>query len=263
MAKRLTDSRKWDDPWFLELPNTHRLIWLYILDKCNHAGIYKHSDKMMMFFIEGADWKEFLRVSVSRVKHVEKDKYFIPKFIEFQYGELNESVNCHKSVIAELKKLRVDELFLKGCSTLKDKDKSKDKVKESFKKPNIDEIRAYCKERNNKVDPECFIDFYEAKGWVIGKNKMKDWKASVRTWEKHQQDTPESKPRINPTEYDKMIQGKLDKMATKDMVLALMKKIPENMWWKIDAFLKKRYPGGGNSYIEAESQMLREKNAIR
>ena len=53
-----------------------------------------------------------------------------------------------------------------------------------FKKPTIDEVRAYCLERNNKVDPEQFVDFYTSKGWKVGKEPMKDWKAAVRTWEK-------------------------------------------------------------------------------
>ena len=55
----------------------------------------------------------------------------------------------------------------------------------SFVKPTVDEVRAYCIERNNTVDAESFIDFYESKGWMVGKNKMKDWKAAVRTWEKN------------------------------------------------------------------------------
>ena len=52
-----------------------------------------------------------------------------------------------------------------------------------FVPPTIEEVRAYCQERNNTVDPETFINFYESKGWFVGKTKMKDWKASVRTWE--------------------------------------------------------------------------------
>lgn len=55
-----------------------------------------------------------------------------------------------------------------------------------FKKPTVEEIAEYCRERNNKVDPQLFYDFYEAKGWVVGKTKMKDWKAAVRTWEKRE-----------------------------------------------------------------------------
>ena len=54
-----------------------------------------------------------------------------------------------------------------------------------FKAPTLDEVKAYCQERKNKIDPERFIDYYTAKGWKIGKQPMKDWKAAVRTWEKN------------------------------------------------------------------------------
>ena len=53
-----------------------------------------------------------------------------------------------------------------------------------FVPPTIEEVREYCKERGNNVDAERFVDFYESKGWMVGKNKMKSWKACVRTWEK-------------------------------------------------------------------------------
>ena len=56
----------------------------------------------------------------------------------------------------------------------------------NFIPPTVEEVNDYCKERNNEVDAERFIDFYSAKDWYIGKNKMKDWKAAVRTWEKGQ-----------------------------------------------------------------------------
>ena len=49
--------------------------------------------------------------------------------------------------------------------------------------PSLQEVSAYCQERNNNVDSQKFFDFYESKGWMVGKNKMKDWKAAVRTWE--------------------------------------------------------------------------------
>lgn len=54
-----------------------------------------------------------------------------------------------------------------------------------FKKPTLEEVKEYCKERNNNVNAEQFIDFYESNGWKVGKNSMKDWKASVRTWERN------------------------------------------------------------------------------
>lgn len=55
-----------------------------------------------------------------------------------------------------------------------------------FKKPTIDEVKNYCVLRKNNIDAEAFIDFYESKNWFVGKNKMKDWKACVRTWERRE-----------------------------------------------------------------------------
>lgn len=54
----------------------------------------------------------------------------------------------------------------------------------NFKKPTITEIEQYCIERKNGIDAKTFYDFYEVKNWFVGKNKMKDWKACIRTWER-------------------------------------------------------------------------------
>ena len=69
--------------------------------------------------------------------------------------------------------------------------------KERFKKPSIDQIEGYCKERNNNIDAEAFIDFYESKDWKIGKNKMKDWKAAVRTWERRETKKPKTMSKLD------------------------------------------------------------------
>tara|TARA_R100000734_G_C3313648_1_gene105006 strand:+ start:485 stop:1117 length:633 start_codon:yes stop_codon:yes gene_type:complete len=52
-----------------------------------------------------------------------------------------------------------------------------------FIKPSVNDVELYCIERNNKIDAISFVNFYESKGWMVGKNKMKDWRAAVRTWE--------------------------------------------------------------------------------
>ena len=66
-----------------------------------------------------------------------------------------------------------------------------------FKKPTFDEVKNYCLERNNNIDPEAFIDFYESKNFMIGKNKMKDWKAAVRTWEKREAKKPRTMSKLD------------------------------------------------------------------
>jgi DNA-binding transcriptional ArsR family regulator len=76
----------------------------------------------------------------------------------------------------------------------------------SNKKPSIDEIKDYCLERNNDIDAEQFYDFYESKNWYVGKNKMKDWRACIRTWEKRQVKTkPTSKIDQQLDSYQKAI----------------------------------------------------------
>lgn len=82
---------------------------------------------------------------------------------------------------------------------VKEKVKVKDKEKESsskeelkkesaprFVRPSVDEVAEYCRERGNKVDAQQFVDFYSSKGWKVGKEPMRDWKACVRTWEKRE-----------------------------------------------------------------------------
>ena len=74
----------------------------------------------------------------------------------------------------------------------------------AFVKPTHEEVKAYCAERKNNVDADKFIDFYESKGWLIGKNPMKDWKACVRTWEKGGS-SPPNKPSsvyVNPAQKE-------------------------------------------------------------
>ena len=74
-----------------------------------------------------------------------------------------------------------------------------------FSPPSVEEVRAYCLERQNNVDPQHFIDHYQSNGWKVGKNPMKDWKASVRNWEKNSMSTPkiDNKPKkyTRPEDY--------------------------------------------------------------
>jgi hypothetical protein len=69
----------------------------------------------------------------------------------------------------------------------KGRERSKDasRTRHAFTKPTLEEVSAYCRERQNGIDPQGFIDHYESNGWMVGKVKMKDWRASVRTWEKN------------------------------------------------------------------------------
>ena len=62
-------------------------------------------------------------------------------------------------------------------------------VSKRFVPPTPEEVAAYCQERHNGIDGSEFCDFYTSKGWKVGKNQMKDWKAAVRIWERSRQQT--------------------------------------------------------------------------
>ena len=72
-----------------------------------------------------------------------------------------------------------------------------------FTPPTVDEVKVYCQERGSSVDPERFVDFYASKGWLVGKSKMKDWRAAVRSWERSDsQQKMTSKDRIRSYDAD-------------------------------------------------------------
>ena len=71
---------------------------------------------------------------------------------------------------------------------------------ERFRKPSIREVAEYCEERRNGIDPQTFIDFYESKGWKVGKTPMKDWRAAIRTWESKRRNEPHPRNAPSPNE---------------------------------------------------------------
>ncbi len=75
---------------------------------------------------------------------------------------------------------------------------------EPFSKPSVKEVEDYCLRRRNGIDAHAFCNFYQSKDWMIGRNKMKDWRAAVRTWEKKKdRDKPELVKHDNEKQYEK------------------------------------------------------------
>ena len=128
MAKRFTDSRKWDDPFFIELPNKYKLLWFFMLDKCNHAGIFEFSKRLVDFNLNDSYKKsDILEVFNGKIEVLKSGKWFIKKFISYQYGELNEANRAHNSVINILKKEGSYMGLISPLQGYKDKDKDKEK----------------------------------------------------------------------------------------------------------------------------------------
>jgi hypothetical protein len=92
---------------------------------------------------------------------------------------------------------------------------SKEK-RERFSPPTVEDVSEYCKERGNKVDPNRFVDFYASKGWKVGQNPMKDWKAAVRTWEQRDEHPAQAPGKVvSAARYD---QRPYDEKALEDQL---------------------------------------------
>ena len=89
----------------------------------------------------------------------------------------------------EYKNIRNKDIYM--CDS-NESEKTTTKTKK-FSKPTVEEIKQYCLERKNNIDSQQFYDYYEANGWKVGKNPMKDWKACIRTWERNNYNKTKSK----------------------------------------------------------------------
>ena len=144
MAKRFTDTNKWEDEWFLNLEDKHKLFYLFLLDRCDHAGLWKVNMKLANF-LTGQSYKkeEVLDFLIGRVIEVNSKYWYVLKFIPFQYGALRSSNNAHKGVLKRLSDFADIDLLALGASEglpndslgHKDKEKDKDKEKEKEKEP--------------------------------------------------------------------------------------------------------------------------------
>ena len=113
--------------------------------------------------------------------------YYLP-WVEANTGSENDSAQRVRDYRNRQKALHCNDDVTRVkriCNAEKEKDKEIeiDNKYKRFTPPSVDEVKEYCSERNNTIDAQTFVDFYASKGWMVGKNKMKDWKAAVRTWE--------------------------------------------------------------------------------
>lgn len=160
MAKRFTDTGKWDHSWFRKLSPKMKCVWAYLLDKCDGAGVWNLDLEAMSFNI-GEEVTEFdLYAFAGKYQMLSSDKLFIPSFIEFQYGKLSEDCNPHKPVISRLRKLSLWEGYSKGFRSLEDKDKDKDQYKDQDKEKEKSEI--------SKTD---FAEIYAMYPKKVGRSK--------------------------------------------------------------------------------------------
>lgn len=203
MAKRFIDTDFFSHPFVRNLKGTSKLLYCYIICDCSGSGIWIKDLQVASIFV-GANISDddFHRnfVQTGKAFDLQNGKYFFPDFLQHQYPSgLNQKNPAHNNFIKELRQyslidenLNISQATLEGLKSGSEATKVMVKVMVKEKvidkvmvKPTLEEIRNYCIERKNNVDPEKWLAHYESNGWLVGKNKMKDWKASVRTWEKN------------------------------------------------------------------------------
>ena len=134
MAKRFTDTNIWEKKWFMKLTAYEKLAYFYIKDKCNVIGIYEENDMLERLCVgRKLNFDVLLSKCNANIEHHTSDKYWLPDFCLFQYGQLTEECRPHQKYIAMLKASGLDKRVFKGYSkgiyTLQDKDKEKEKDK--------------------------------------------------------------------------------------------------------------------------------------
>lgn len=134
--------------------------------------------------------------SVGLLEISDNIEYFLPYAVENtgsetasaqrvrDFRKTQKALHCNNDVTKVKRECNAEIEKEKEIEKEIDIDNMADKSAKRFIPPTIDEVDKYCRERNNSVDAETFVDFYSSKGWMVGRNKMKDWKSAVRTWEK-------------------------------------------------------------------------------
>lgn len=189
MAKRFTDTTKWNEDWFLELSNSYKLFWIYICDNCDHAGIFKPNKRIFELIVgekmNVTDFLESCNLDKVRIVELENGRWYLTGFISFQYGgKLNINNRVHKSILSVLTKNNitwVDDVKPQ-LELVEDTQEQKDNTSPGQPRTITEAIDYFKEKGSNKNEGEKFYYFYESKGWKVGKTKMKNWKMSASGW---------------------------------------------------------------------------------
>ena len=206
-AKSIVDSDA-----FIDMPISARLLYYDLGMRADDDGFVNSPKKIMRMIGATNDDMNILLMrkfviafesGVVVIKHwrihnyIQSDRYHPTKYVEEKAklalkdnGAYTLDTKCIQPVSNMDTEVRLGKVSQDKVSLNSSADKP-------HKYPTLEEVKAYCSERGNKVDPERWFDYYTSNGWKVGKNPMKDWKAAVRTWER--QDKPVDRSRKNNT----------------------------------------------------------------
>jgi len=212
MSYRMTNTEKWKDLWFSNLSPHAKLLFFYFVENCDNAGFFEVNKKFMLFHT-GLDEKQLMdagtELKKSYIKSVDGTKLWFKNFLKYQKKlPLSLSNNMHKQIILLIQENLADDTKFKGnnvinsllptdLQSIKPTRKKREVTEEiqgeqipivkttRFIKPTTEEVFEYMVEKEfefAKIESEKFVNFFESKGWKVGKNPMKSWKSAVANW---------------------------------------------------------------------------------
>lgn len=178
----------WSDPFIQDLDNDHRLFYLYLLtnEKTKQCGIYEISKKQMAFelgySIDRVSKLLAYFIKTGKILYSESTKEIALKnWMKYNGSTSPKVVSCINSELKQVKD-RVLIEYVNGIYTASQEEQEQEEEQEKkeyrFIVPTLEEL----KNEFPNLDAQRFHDFYSSKGWMVGKNKMKDWKAAARNW---------------------------------------------------------------------------------
>lgn len=202
--KRMFDLKIVDTDLFLEMPLSTQCLYFHLNMRADDDGFISNPKKIMK--VIGASEDDFkilmaksyiipFETGVCVIRHWKINNYLrTDRYKETMYTNEKKQLNEDENGIYELGipvvyPINTNLIYTNLNNIEEDINiiyNNNNNLEKRFLKPTIDEIKSYCIERKNNVDADKFFDYYESNGWYVGKKKMKDWKASVRTWEKNE-----------------------------------------------------------------------------
>jgi len=202
--KRFTETSKWSDPWFSQLDPKNMLLWLYILDQTDNAGVWDPNRKHAEFCTGTKyDWNKVALAFDLKVRVLKNGRWWIPGFIKYQFGDIFKGNDyLRKSCVILLHKHGLTDFFFNGTEATErgksdltesqplalnfDPPKKQEKEQAKFVPPTLAEIEAYATERGSTVNPKAFWEYFQngSPPWTDSKGKpVRSWKQKFITWD--------------------------------------------------------------------------------
>jgi hypothetical protein len=199
----------WSDPFIQDLDNEQRLFYLYLLtnEKTKQCGIYEISKRQISFnlgySIEKVTELIGYFINAGKIRYsLETNEIAIRNWMKYNGSTSPKVANCIKSELYNIKdRVLIEYVSSNYTASQEEEEQEQEQDQEQYGavKPTLNQLKQYMSEQGMNDFAEQWLNHYESNGWMVGKVKMDNWKASVRTWNlNNQKNSPVIEPRIHP-----------------------------------------------------------------